>query len=567
MNNYLVKSSWSSLAVVVGAAVVLNGCAAYDEAIEDQKVAYKRAEKREVGLEVPPDLTAQDPDEQFTIPEGQPGATVSASDYYSGRRVGSGPVARAQVTTEPVLVSPEDAEIRRVGSTRSILIQRPPAQVYGELRKFWRETGFDLVKDQPEIGVMETNWLENRAAIPVDGVRSVIGRFFDGVYSSNMRDKYRTRVEPIGKNATEVFITHRGMEEVYTDQNQTNLVWQTRPSDPELEAELSNRFLAFMVGGNAAVVAVNTEGQPVAQQPATPRSNVEQPLMTLNRSPVGTNITLAEDFPLAWRRVGFGLDKSGFIVEDRDRSNGTYYVRYSPDSAANPDKKRSIFYDLFDFGDSDSLQAEMRLQVAVVAMSNSATQVSFLSEQGKEVKPKVSEEASTILIKAMGGDVDTVNTTGTPAPVVAAPAKADPQFDPNAFKALPAGAKPLVSLNKSSDGTTMNVGESFSRAWDRVGYALGQSGFIVEDGTKVGGKFFVRYAPEAIANPDKRRSVLLDLFDFGEPEELREEMRLQVSVTAQASQSTKVEFFNEKGQPVKPKVSDQAANLLAEQLR
>lgn len=565
MNIRLVKSSWSSIAALIGAAVVLNGCAAYDEAVENQKVAYKRAEKREVGLEVPPDLTAQDPDEQFTIPEGQPGATVSASDYYSGRKVGSGAVV-SRVATEPVLVAPEDAEIRKVGSTRSILIQRTPAQVYGELRKFWTQTGFDLEKDQPEIGVMETNWLENRAAIPVDGVRSVLGRFIDGIYSSNMRDKYRTRVEPIGKNATEVFITHRGMEEVYTDQNQTNLVWQTRPSDPELEAEMSNRFLAFMVGGEAATVAVNTEGKPEAT-PATPRSNVEQPLITVNRSPVSTNITLAEDFPLAWRRVGFALDKSGFIVEDRDRSNGTYYVRYSPDSAANPDSKRSIFYDLFDFGDSDTLKAEMRLQVAVVALSNSSTQVSFLSEQGKEVKPKVSEESATILVEAMGGNVETVNSTGTPAPEVKKPVKGDPQFDPNAFKTLPAGAKPLVSLNKSSEGTTMNVGEAFSTAWNRVGYALGQSGFIVEDGTKVGGKFFVRYAPEAIANPEKRRSVLLDLFDFGEPNELREEMRLQVSVTAQASQSTKVEFLNEKGQPVKPKVSDQAANLLAEQLR
>jgi outer membrane protein assembly factor BamC len=36
-----------------------------------------------------------------------------------------------------------------------------------------------------------------------------------------------------------------------------------------------------------------------------------------------------EDFEKSWRNVGIVLDRVGFAVEDRDRLQGLYYVRYS----------------------------------------------------------------------------------------------------------------------------------------------------------------------------------------------------------------------------------------------
>ena len=35
-----------------------------------------------------------------------------------------------------------------------------------------------------------------------------------------------------------------------------------------------------------------------------------------------------DGFDRAWRRVGIALDRSGFTVEDRDRAQGLYFVRY-----------------------------------------------------------------------------------------------------------------------------------------------------------------------------------------------------------------------------------------------
>ena len=40
-------------------------------------------------------------------------------------------------------------------------------------------------------------------------------------------------------------------------------------------------------------------------------------------------LALKDQFDRAWRRVGLALDRIGFLVEDRNRSQGLFYVRYS----------------------------------------------------------------------------------------------------------------------------------------------------------------------------------------------------------------------------------------------
>lgn len=376
------KTTPFKLLLIAAAVSTAAGCASYKEAVEGQKTAYRTAEKREQGLEVPPDLTAQSADEQFLIPGESGSGSVSASSFYSGG--GTRPAgARAQAPAEPILVSSDDVKIKRVGNLRSLEVKMPPEQLWPKLREFWKDTGFELAVDDPKIGLMETNWAENRANIPMDGLRKVIGTVFDGIYSSNTRDRYRTRVEPI-EGGVEIFVTHRGMEENYTDKSQSNLVWMNRPSDPELEAEMLNRLMAKLTGDEKAAAAA---GRPVTQE-----------LISVQKKPEGTAIILAEDFPLAWRRVGFGLDRAGFIVEDRDRSNGVYYVKYIPDSASAEGEKKGFFGKIFGGASDDkSLKADQRFQVVVAPEGNKSTSVKFTSERGAAVDAAISEEAATKL--------------------------------------------------------------------------------------------------------------------------------------------------------------------------
>ncbi len=383
---------WKSMirfSVLVAVSVGLIGCAAYESAMENEKASYKRAEKRSTSLEVPPDLTVQNSDDYFDLSSESEAATsssapVTASGYFTGQSEGKVSPSDIQ-SAQPVLTKSAEVQIRNAGPVRSLVIQKPAAVVFVELRKYWQELGFDLVIDNPRIGLLETNWLENRAAIPLDGLRKYIGRVFDGVYSSNMRDKYRIRIEPIDSNSTEVFITHRGMEEVYADNSQSHLVWRSRPSDPELEAEMTNRFVAHLVGDDAA--------QQVAGQ-AESKSQVAE----IDSSGDVSRILMPQSFPEAWRVVGFALDRAGFIVEDRDRTNGLYYVRYSPDSSMTEKKSSGFIGKIFDFRSDKKLQPDQKLQVSVIELSSNQSEVQFLDERGEALSQEFSKNASNLLI-------------------------------------------------------------------------------------------------------------------------------------------------------------------------
>lgn len=101
---------------------------------------------------------------------------------------------------------------------------------------------------------------------------------------------------------------------------------------------------------------------------------------------------------LAWRRVGFGLDRAGFIVEDRDRSNGVYYVKYIPDSAAKEGEKKGFLGKIFGGSSGDkSLKADQRFQVVVAPEGDKSTSVKFTSERGAALDAAISEEAATKL--------------------------------------------------------------------------------------------------------------------------------------------------------------------------
>jgi outer membrane protein assembly factor BamC len=150
-------------------------------------------------------------------------------------------------------------------------------------------------------------------------IRGLIGKVVDSVYSAATRDQYRVRLERgIEPGTTEIFLTHRGVEEVVQGGAiDSTSVWQPRPTDPELEAEMLKRLMIYLgiEEQKAAAMVARESGPKVRAQ------------MVSNDS--GTLLLVNEDFSRAWRRTGVALDRVGFAVEDRDRSEGTYFVTYN----------------------------------------------------------------------------------------------------------------------------------------------------------------------------------------------------------------------------------------------
>lgn len=347
---------------LLGLALALSACSV----LESDKVDYKSATKAS-SLEVPPDLTQLSQESRYVVP----GGPVSAAAFEAGKASN-----RAEVESRTAVAQIADVRIERDGDRRWLVVDRPADKLWDPVRTFWQENGFNLVLDQPELGIMETDWAENRAKIPQDFIRSTIGKVFDSLYSTGERDKFRTRLERNAAGGTEIYITHRGMEEVYASSTKDSTVWQPRKPDPELEAEFLRRLMVKL--------GVSQEqAKAVAAAPALKASTAR--LSTVNGTPV---VQVSEGFDRAWRRVGLALDRTGFTVEDRNRNEGLYFVRYV---APNPDKKEPGFFGKL-FGSSDAAPP-LKYRIRVQAEGDIST-VSVLNETGA---PESSANAERIL--------------------------------------------------------------------------------------------------------------------------------------------------------------------------
>ena len=311
-----VTRSFSLSALAVTSAIVtasLAGCSTIEGLMSGDKLDYRTASSggKTTGLEVPPDLTQLTRDSRYQQTQG---GAVSAAAFQANT-----PATVATITPATPIAAQAVADMRieRLGNERWLRTSLTPEQLWPQLQAFWKERGFVVVQDTPAAGVMETDWAENRGKLPLDFVRSSIGKVFDGAFSTGELDKFRTRVERTA-NGTEVYITHRGMIEVYVGDRKESTTWQPRQPDPQLEGELLSRLM-LKLGATETVAkaAVPVPGTPGA--PARARLITGQPSATLQ---------VDDGFDRAWRRVGVALDRSGFTVEDRDRTQGVYFVRY-----------------------------------------------------------------------------------------------------------------------------------------------------------------------------------------------------------------------------------------------
>ena len=355
------------LAALSLAALSLAGCSSLDNMISGDKLDYRSQASKTQTLDIPPDLTQLAREGRYQPQAG----VVSASTL----RQGAAAPAAAVAVVAPSAVG--EMRIERQGNTRWLVTNLPPETVYPLLRSFWAERGFSLVEDSAQTGVMETAWAENRAKLPQDFVRATIGRVFENAYSTGERDRFRSRVERT-PGGSEIFISHKGVVEVYISPQKDATMWQVRPSDPELEAEMLSRLMIKLGAKDEVARSV------VAKAPAA------APAARVAAVPATAAMELDEAFDRAWRRVGLSLDRSGFTVEDRDRTAGLYFVRYVDPKFAGKEEP-NFFAKLFS---SEKDAAKPQRYRVLVKANGSKSQVTVQNNLGA---PDDSEAARQIV--------------------------------------------------------------------------------------------------------------------------------------------------------------------------
>jgi len=346
------RSELKSILVTTLLALSLSACDSIP--FFDNTPDYKTA-GRSRPLEVPPDLTSISASDAYAVP----GGTATYSSYTQGQG--------SVLEQERILPNPENVRMERAGSQRWLVVDAPPEKVWPVIREFWNDLGFAVRVENPETGVMETEWVDP-SSITRDDKGNYLDKFqgwLDKLNTLQTRQKFRTRIDRGENNATEIYLSHRsvadaaddGKERVRTAAGTYELGYrlegkrtkeqEERANAEDIDAELLRRLMVRLgvteQQSRTVVAAVNTEVR-----------------ATIERGADGQlNLKVNDQFDRAWRRIGLALDRVGFVVEDRDRSRGLYYVRYADLGAAEESggKKKGLLQSLKFWG-SDDKKAE-----------------------------------------------------------------------------------------------------------------------------------------------------------------------------------------------------------------
>ena len=354
-------------------ALMLGACGSV---METDKVNYKSQsdENKAAPLEVPPDLTKMSRNKRYEMPAGSVSAkAIGAVNNTATESANTSPLAMA------------DIQIKRSGGQMWLEVNRSPDALWPLIKDFWIESGFTLTREEQQLGLIETDWAENRAKLPQDFIRKSLGKVLDSIYSTGERDKFRTSIERTPDNKSEIYITHRGMIEVYADSMSRRTIWQPRANDPELEKEFLRRLMV-QLNPTQATAEKSTE------LTNTPVNSASQLIELAGKPAVSFN----QGFDIAWRRVGAALDRNGFTVEDRDRKQGLYFVRYVE---INPDGDPGFFSRMF--SRAKPSQGPQQFRIKVDSSSPQASTIAILNASGQPDGSEAAKKIAQILVNEL----------------------------------------------------------------------------------------------------------------------------------------------------------------------
>ena len=371
----------------VACLAILAGCSTLGAG--GKPIDYGSAATQAKSLEIPPDLTTPSVDEHYKMPASDTSQVATYSAYSKSTTAPTQPA-------ETVLPDIPNVLLERNDSERWLVISDKPEAVWEMVKSFWQENGLSIKSADPAAGLMETDWAENRAKIPQDGYKNEDDLPFGSkLYSTGERDQYTTRLERSkdGKS-TEVHITQRGMEEVFSPDKKTS-TWQSSGRSPEREAIMLQRLMVYFGSSQArAEEAVKSSAAsdvaPAPQAAVAPVPTTEPPGTSSLREISDGLVVIAmnDTFDKAWRKIGLAIESSGLALEDKDRSLGTYFL--------SPLKPETGWLDFLKFWKS---RKPVSYRV-IVKDGGDTCQVSVTDESG--AKSKATRQLTELIFRNIG---------------------------------------------------------------------------------------------------------------------------------------------------------------------
>jgi len=271
------------------AAVVISGCSSDGN---ERREKYLDADYY-TRLELPPDLTSTDEQNQLSAPK--PSDEATARFKQETAHLGSG---KKQNT---VAMSVKGARLQTSDGVFWLEVDENADKLWPQLSEFWGNEGIKVIRSEPLLGMLETDWVSK---LQVDDDAGFIKRLFNAA-SPDKLDKFRMRVEPEQNNGkTRIFISHTGMEKSVEGDD---VNWRSRYSEVELEREMLNRLALFVGLDEAQAKQVFEDYRPFASRVKVPEDNVHTLYVTGSMN-------------FVWQRSLRAVDRMGMDVQAKDKN-------------------------------------------------------------------------------------------------------------------------------------------------------------------------------------------------------------------------------------------------------
>ncbi len=341
---------------VVAVSIAVSGCGWLfgDKGVfRDRSDDYRRA-RVEKPLQIPPELSQAEGDEDFAIPP------LAHAEPLTGKFTVPRP--------EPIDGDPsaEQVKIRSLDGASWILVEASPGEVWPRVRQFLNTNQLYVTRADASDGVIETGWLQPK--------------YPEGHETANVaRERYRFRIEQgVQRSSSEIYVLQAGA--------QAGDNWPTTSSDPARETEMI-KVLAQFIADNGSTGAVSM----LAQRGIESRGKV-----FLSKAAGDTpHLRLELPFDRAWGSLILALPKAGFTVDDLNRSEREFWVRYTP--PIDPQDKPGWWSRFWSwvFRDHDDLQdvkIAYVLRVQPEAGNESTMRIDLSRVDGKAMTPEIEEE-------------------------------------------------------------------------------------------------------------------------------------------------------------------------------
>lgn len=276
---------------IIACLLSLSACSYLGSVIPDKSKEYKKSIALP-DLEIPPDLTAEATNQAMMIP----GEKLTSLSQYKRQRSGT--------TGLPVLA-------QGLADEQRLSVRGSALEIWPKLRIFFADKGYTLELDDAELGVLETNWSE-----PV-----IEGGF---IY----RNKFKIFSEIFSESGdvagnTLLFVSGMRQEQLNKDGGEPE--WIDQGKNIDIAEQLAGELNLYLSG-----MAQQQQSSAAASQktPAASQTVSRQAAEILDAGEGKFYLSIPEEFSRAWQQIEVAIQRVGFIVDDKDRDKGLYFITY-----------------------------------------------------------------------------------------------------------------------------------------------------------------------------------------------------------------------------------------------